>query len=257
MATSLPYGEGGRGRARLKTYVVLNDIQIPFQDKQVLNLVLDFVDDLRPHGVVLNGDVVDCYELSEFDKNPLQDAGLDREIRESAWLMDRLAHSTKERWWLGGNHEDRLRRALWKSPKFGKVRALQFPSLFNLKQYGFKWKPYGGVLALGKLLVTHGSMVNKHSGWTARSHFEKYGNSVLVGHTHRLGVYYRTNARGVHASYENGCLCKLTPEYVQYPDWQQGFSVVHVDEGGFFSVQLIPILKRKSFFYGSQRVSAA
>lgn len=241
----------------MKTWVVLNDIQIPFQDKPVLNLVLDFVDALRPHGVVLNGDVVDCYELSEFDKNPLQDAGLDREIRESAWLMDRLAHSTKERWWIGGNHEDRLRRALWKSPKFGKVRALQFPSLFNLKDNGFKWKPYGGVLNLGKLLVTHGSMVNKHSGWTARSHFEKYGNSVLVGHTHRLGVYYRTNARGVHASYENGCLCKLTPEYVQYPDWQQGFSVVHVDDGGFFSVQLIPILKRKCFFYGSQRVEAA
>ena len=234
----------------MKTWVILNDLQIPFQDKPVVELILNFVDDLKPYGVILNGDVVDCYSLSTFDKNPLQDAGLDREIRESSTLLARLAKVTKERWWLGGNHEDRLRRVLWDSPKFARLKALQFPELFHVTEHGFRWKPYGGILWLGKLLVTHGSLVLKHSGWTGRAHFDKYGNSVLVGHTHRLGVYYRTNAKGVHAAWENGCLCKLTPEYVQYPDWQQGFSVVHVGDGGFFSVQQIPILKRSRFFYG-------
>mgnify|MGYP001563937148 FL=1 len=234
----------------MKTWVILNDLQIPFQDRPVLDLVLNFIDDLKPHGVILNGDVVDCYSLSTFDKNPLQDAGLDREIRESSTLLARLAKVTKERWWLGGNHEDRLRRVLWDSPKFARIKALQFPELFHVAEHGFRWKPYGGILWLGKLLVTHGSLVLKHSGWTGRAHFDKYGNSVIIGHTHRLGVYYRTNAKGVHAAWENGCLCKLTPEYVQYPDWQQGFSVVHVGDGGFFSVQQIPILKRSRFFYG-------
>ena len=238
----------------MKTWVVINDIQIPFQNKRVLDLVLDFVDDLKPHGVILNGDVVDCYSLSTFDKNPLQDAGLEREIRESSTLLGRLARSTKERWWLGGNHEDRLRRGLWESPKFARLHALQFPELFRVTAHGFKWKPYGGVVWLGKLLVTHGSLVLKHSGWTGRAHFEKYGNSVLIGHTHRLGVYYRTNAKGVRAAWENGCLCSLKPEYVQYPDWQNGFSIVHVGDRGFFNVQQIPILPGNRFFYGGSLV---
>jgi hypothetical protein len=73
-----------------------------------------------------------------------------------------------------------------------------------------------------------------------------------VGHSHRLGVYYQTNVRGVHASYENGCLCDLKPEYVNYPNWQQGFSVVSVDDGGWFNVQQIPILNRHRFYYGSE-----
>ena len=240
----------------IQTWVVLSDLQIPFQDKPVLDLVFKFMRDLRPYGVVLNGDVVDCYELSEFDKNPLKDAGLDREIREAGNVMDQIKDmGVKRRVWLGGNHEDRLRRVLWKNPKFARIAALQFPKLFDLDKYGFEWRPYGAVLNLGRLVVTHGSTVRQHSGWTARAHFEKFGGSVLVGHTHRLGTYYRSNARGMHASFENGCLCRLNPEYVQFPDWQQGFSVVHVDteNTGFFSVQQIPIIRRRMLFYGQRR----
>ena len=231
-------------------WVVMNDIQLPFHDKPVLEMVLRFIKVLKPDGVVLNGDVVDCYELSTFDKNPLEQTGLEKEIDLAQSLMNRLAH-VPAKWWLGGNHEDRLRRYLWRNAaKFAKLEALGFESLFGLARYGFRWKPYGGTLNLGRLLVTHGSLALKHSGWSGRAHFEKYGNSVLVGHTHRLGVYYRTNAKGVHAGYENGCLCRLDPEYVQYPDWQQGFSVVHVHKNGWFNVNQIPILGRRRFFYG-------
>ena len=237
-----------------QTWVVLNDLQIPWQDKPVLDLVLAFIKDLKPHGVILNGDVVDCYELSEFDKDPLKPWHLDREMREAWLLLDALTPWTKERWWLGGNHEDRLRRTIWKNPKFARLSALRFEELFRIKDNGFNWKPYGGVVKLGRLLVTHGSLVLKHSGWSGRAHYDKYGSSVLVGHTHRLGIYYRTNAKGIHAAYENGCLCKLNPEYVQYPDWQQGFSVVHVGERGFFNVQQIPIISRRRFFYGGTLV---
>ncbi len=241
-------------KLKIKSWLVINDVQIPWQDKPVLDLVLEFVKDLKPYGVILNGDIVDCYELSTFDKNPLKEAGLEREIRESMGLLYTLAQHTTERWWLGGNHEDRLRRTLWKWPQFSTLSALQFEHLFNLDDNGFKWKPYGGVYNLGKLLVTHGNMVRTHSGWTGRAHFEKFGGSVLIGHTHRLGIYYRTNAKGVHAGYENGCLCRLDPEYVQYPDWQQGFSVVHVDtSNGFFNVAQVPILRRRIFYYGGER----
>jgi predicted phosphodiesterase len=246
--------------------VILNDIQFPFHDAKVLDkLVVPFVVSLRPDGVILNGDIVDCYSISDFDKDPLTQAGLGLERKLAQSLMLRLT-SIPERIWIGGNHEDRLRRLVWKKPdllrvlpaevKVDLVTRLDFPQVFGLAEHGFRWIPYGGTVHLGKLLVTHGSLVSKHSGQSARAHLDKYGMSVLIGHTHRGGVTYKTDVAGVHGAYENFCLCSLKPEYVQHPNWQQGFSVVTVDERtGFFNVQPIPILNRRCFFYGRDKVS--
>jgi predicted phosphodiesterase len=241
-----------------RTWVVMNDLQIPFQDQKVLDLVLNFVDDLKPHGVVLNGDIVDCYSISDFAKNPASEADLKKEIHESSQLMDRLAKVTSERVWLGGNHEDRLRRLNWKNvPALAATGKLDFPVIFETSEHGFDYKPYGEVEYLGRLMVTHGDKAMKHSGQTAKAAFEQTGSSIMVGHTHRLGTYYKTDSNGIHASWENGCLCLMNPEYVQRPNWQQGFSVVHVDHTGFYSVQQIPILDGASFFYGGTRVGKA
>src|SRR3972149_635261 len=249
-----------------ETWVILNDIQIPFEDTKVLyDLIIPFIEDLRPDGVILNGDVVDMYSISDFDKNPLTPATVAVEIRRARVLMSWLATRVSgERIWLGGNHEDRLRKWVWKNPsllsKFPlKVREnivteLDIPSIFGITDYGFTWAPYGAHHMLGKLMVTHGNMVSKHSGLTARAHFDKYGTSILIGHTHRLGVYYKRDSRGVHGAWENGCLCKMTPEYAQYPNWQQGFSVVHVSANGLFNVQQIPLLPGPSFMYGNERI---
>lgn len=238
-----------------RTWVILSDLQIPFQDQPVIDLVVSFIQDLKPYGIILNGDIIDAYQLSEFSKDPLEAATIRSEQRQAGRLMSRLSRVGTERWWVGGNHEDRLRRYLWNhAPKFAGLSELTFPSLFHLGDYGFKWKEYGAHIDLGKLMVTHGSMVSKHSGQSGKSHMEKYGTSILIGHTHRLGVYYKRDVRGVHAAYENGCLCRLDPEYDQHPNWQAGFSVCHVAEGGMFNVQQIPILNRKTFFYGQDQI---
>src|SRR3990167_1764638 len=94
----------GWGRRGVKLCAILNDIQIPFQDPQVLGLVLRFLDDLKPYGIILNGDVVDCYAISDYDKDPLKKPGLQREVQGAAALMERFKYA-KERIWLGGNHE--------------------------------------------------------------------------------------------------------------------------------------------------------
>ncbi len=245
-----------------KTYVVLSDIQFPFHDPKALNLALAFIDDLKPHGVVLAGDIADCYSLSSFDKSPLTAASLELEIQLTRGLMERLSKVTRERVFLGGNHEARLTAHLWRNPQLWReldpasrkriAKALDFPTVFGLADYGFSWRPYGGVYKLGKLTVTHGSIVRQDSGASAKAHLLKYGGSVLHGHTHRGGSYFRRNGTGVFVAYENFCLCKLSPEYAQMPDWSQGFSVVHVGKNGLFNVQQIPILPGYQLFYGDR-----
>lgn len=240
----------------MKTYAILSDIQIPFQDKPVLDLVLAFVKQLKPHGVILNGDIADCYSISSHrrDATTLTKNSLNHEIEQCHRLMAAL-EGAKEKWWLGGNHEDRFYRHVNdNAPALGLIPGLDFQTIFGLGEHGFRWKGYGDYVMLGKLLVTHGDIVRKHAGYSAKAHFDKYGISVLHGHTHRIGNYCHTNIHGMHGAWENGCLCKLDGlGYAHHPDWQQGFSVVQVGERGFFNVIPIRVLDRRVFFYGAEK----
>jgi UDP-2,3-diacylglucosamine pyrophosphatase LpxH len=240
----------------MKTVLITNDWQIPFHDVQVIEgLFMPFLKWLRPDEFIWNGDIIDNYNLSEFSKNPLQKPTLIDEATVAREYMARISKTKglQRKVWLGGNHEDRLRRYMWQHA--GRLQLGPddtFESVFAPKAHGFDYLPYGSVVALGSLDVTHGSIVRQHSGWSAKAHFDKRGGSVIIGHTHRLGTYYRTNAKGVHVSIENGCLCSLKPEYVQDPDWQQGWAVVKVADDGNFNVQQIPVINREAIMYGEK-----
>lgn len=233
--------------------MILNDLQIPFHSIPALAIVKQIIEAEKPDGVILNGDIVDCYQLSEFSKSPLTDVVLLDEIHAAQELMAWLSNVTDpdKRIWIGGNHEDRVRRYVWAhAPSLGQLGSLSFDVLFELKKYGFQWIPYGGWYKLGKLVVTHGSMVRQHSGYTARAHYDRFGCSVLIGHTHRMGQYHVRTAMDDHIAVENGCLCRLDPEYESYPNWQQGFAIVHVHPGGLFSIEQVRILNESFAVYG-------
>lgn len=245
----------------MQTHVVLNDIHFPFHDRPVLDgLVLPFIREIAPDGVVLNGDIIDMFQLSSFDKNPLTKTTIKTEQVLVGKFLKNFQHC-KARLYKAGNHEDRWRRYLWaNAPALVESGVVDFETVFKLPDHGFTYQPYGTKSWIGKLLLVHGSIVRKHSAMTARGHFEKYGCSVMHGHTHRMGSYFHTNINGPHACYENGHLSDVAQaEYVTDPDWQQGFSVVQVMDDGYFNVEQIKILEsggRKEFFYGGERFKA-
>lgn len=87
-------------------------------------------------------------------------------------------------------------------------------------------------------------MVRKFSGYTARGELEKHDSSGISGHTHRGGVYYYKTPERYLAWFESFCLCDLNPEYVQEPNWQQGFLYGYVEKDSF-AVTPIPIVDGK------------
>src|SRR4030095_16038532 len=96
-----------RDDLREQRWVVMNDLQLPFEDKPVLwDLVVPFVRELRPYGIVLNGDIVDNHELSDFTKDPkLRTSDLKAEQKGLERLLTPLAPVTPDRWCIRGNHE--------------------------------------------------------------------------------------------------------------------------------------------------------
>jgi predicted phosphodiesterase len=263
--TTALFAESPEKRIRVddaERVVVLSDLQIPFEDGPAINQALEVLFRVRPDVVVLNGDIVDCYAESAFMKDPLKAERSIPESHERARQLMALLQEVPRRIWLGGNHEDRWRRVIWsESPTaMSMLRAHQqasgvkidlidpvtsFRKLFSMDEHGFEYYPYSHRLyfAENNLIVTHGKHVSRHSGYSAKRAWEWLGKSCIVVHTHRLGSYLVTQDGHEMGAWENGCLCQLEPEYDDAPNWQQGFSVVHIDGPEFHVVQ-VPIVRR-------------
>lgn len=145
----------------------------------------------------------------------------------------------------------RLNRFLWsRAAELSNLQNMRFESLVKLDQFKIKWVTARNPYKVGKLLFTHGDLVRKWSGATARGHYEKYGCSVIHGHTHRAGSFYHSTMSGTYGAWENGCLCSLKPEYMIGPDWQNAWSVVWF-AGAYFHVEQVIVAKKQYVYHGS------
>lgn len=240
-------------RLNRKLSVAIGDVHIPFQDDHACKLALKFIRDQRPGYVHLLGDIGDFYAISRFDKDPLrretlqEDIDAERsflgEVRDAAGGGARIIYSE-------GNHETRLMKFLRsKAPELASLRCLSLPDLLGLDELEIEWQGHLEPYKLGSLMYTHGSLVRKWSAYSARAHWEKYGCCVMHGHTHRLGTFFHRAVSDTYGAWENGCLCRLDPEYTYTPDWQQGWSAIWTFKE-YFHVEQIHLIKGRFNYHG-------
>lgn len=239
---------------KMETVIIYNDTHNPYQDKLVLDLFEQFVREYQPNYLFINGDGNDFYPLSNFDKNPERLVNLQGDLDSTGAMYSRQRRIVPNARIieLDGNHEDRLRRFLWsKVPELANLRCLDLNKLLSLEDNEISHTSYEeGLLVNGIFLVIHGNIASIHSSYTAKRMYEKQGQCGIHGHTHRGGSYYKTDRFGIWGWWENFCLCDLDPDYIQNPNWQQGFSVVHFKKKRFY-VEQVPIIDGK-FIYGGK-----
>lgn len=237
-AVTFPKVADARGGKPLRA-IVYGDTHYPFQDDRVLQVVKAVVKDLKPDIIVNVGDLVDCWQISRFEKDPTRKDSLQDNIdqaREHLHEMAQLAPKA-QRVYLEGNHESRLRRLICglegADRELAKLRNFQkhltWPALLDLDAVGWRFIPerdQSKTAVLPKIITKHGTVVRKWSGATARGEWEKYGASGVSGHTHRLGHFFHRDHNGTARWIETGCTCLLDPPYGTDYDWQQGFAVL-------------------------------
>lgn len=232
-----------------QSVLVLSDLHIPHHDPAAWALAMAVVRYVRPTRVILNGDMLDFYLLSAYDRDP--DRYADGKLQEELDQWRRLARELRVMAgdgclieYLPGNHEDRLRRYLWRHSELHGLRALELPVLMGLDEFGIGYSEYEIEIVPGRLNARHGRVVRKNSAASARAELEheRFAVSVITGHTHRLGETYVRTRRGLVKALENGCLCNLEPEYVRHPDWQLGLTLVTHWGGELFDAANIPFL---------------
>lgn len=234
---------------------ILNDLHIPYQDDKSLKPLFRFLYHLQPERLFLNGDILDCYEISSFDKNPLNTHTFRDELKTAIDYLDYLNFilpSTKK-YYIVGNHEFRLHKYIVRNApaltglidleRELKLKEMNYKVINNdLREQYIEPKEY-------PILIGHFNKVSKHSGYTAKALVEMYGKSIIQGHIHRLGIHYKRIHGQQLIGIENGCLCKLNPGYVMHPNWQQGFTIIGYKDGEYYP-QLIEIKNHKFMYCG-------
>ncbi len=231
--------------------MIVGDLHRPFQDKRTLAAVENFWNEFKPDLEIFNGDLSDWYGLSSWDQNPSRRFKLQDELDDSAaWLEERAkANPSAERILIDGNHEDRLRRFLWRhGPELSSLRALKLESLLRLDKLDIKSLTYNSVYNLLGFRIEHGFKTTVSKAYpTNVSRFMAIatGSSGLCNHTHHASVYRWTDATGSHSYIENGCLCSMNLEYAPFPNWQWSFTygVVHNNK-----IHLMPTVIYKDGF---------
>lgn len=237
--------------------VVFSDLHIPFQDHKLCETALEFVRYYRPGAIHLLGDVVDFYACSKFAKDPLRKETLQDELdeaREFLFDLRKAVGKDCEIIYSQGNHERRLERYLATNAReLASLRCLRMEELLDFERNRIKYRQQIEPYKRGHLWLLHGEVVRKHAGVTARAHYEKIGGSVLVGHSHRLGKFYRTDGDQIsYKGVENGCMCSLEPEYMTFPDWQQGWSIIWRYNRNYVTVDTIEYIHGILGYHGKE-----
>jgi hypothetical protein len=149
---------------------------------------------LRPHIIVSNGDFADFYTVSSHSKDPARANKLQEELADCNEGLDQLdALGAKRKIFVGGNHEDRLRRYMEdKAPEVASL--VDIPTLFHLKERKWDYVPYKFDTKLGKLHITHD--VGTAGRFSAYRALDTYQHSIITGHSHRMSYVVEGNAVG-------------------------------------------------------------
>jgi len=190
--------------------------------------------------ILLNGDFMDCYQLSRHEKV--------EQKRNFAWELDVVRGALRHlRQYFGdnvriiyreGNHEERLPRIL--ATKLPELQGLiSLPELLKLSELNIEWVGDRDRVRIGQLWVDHGHEWFGSGGVNpARAYRMKAGDNVMVGHVHRTTYdnFKRPLDGTLFAGWTVGCLCDLTPHYASRNHWNHGVAIVHLFDDGEFMV---------------------
>ena len=243
------------------TALILGDMQIPYQDDIAIRVALDWGLSRNPDMVILNGDIFDCYKISSWKTDPCRD-DFGVEVRKSSEIFAKIdsqiakCGSVKEKIFIAGNHEDRLRRELWAgSRKLAGLDILNIPIIYGIGELGWKYVDVAQMLReelnpfrLGKLNILHGHEVKVNYSVVniPRIYYQRCLVNLLVAHHHRTQENIERKLDHSHdGAWSIGCLCKLSQEYSPINRWNHGLALVEWDNQGDFSVNNKKIINGK------------
>jgi predicted phosphodiesterase len=226
----------------------LSDVHRPYHSEQAWRLLMKVGRKLKPKHIVVNGDFLDCYCVSNHSKDPSRVDDLKWEIDDGKkGLRELESLGAPNLYWLDGNHEFRLARYLKdKAPQLFNV--VDIPRLLELREHGWRYIPYRDETRIGKLYLTHD--VGSAGRYSTYKALDTYQHSIVTGHAHRISYVVEGNAVGEYKlAAQFGWLGDVNKvDYMHRAsakkNWALGFGVGYLDPStGYTYLTPVPIVR--------------
>lgn len=224
-----------------KEVLVLPDAHIPYHSKTATGLVEEHAKGKKYDKIIFLGDTMDTYSVSSFTKDPGRKS-LEEEVKGVVeWLTYwRERYPTADIYYYIGNHEERLRRSIWKNlPQLDCVLIGLFEKLLKLDELNIKLieNPF----KIGKLWFLHG---HERGGMGGNAMHITYiwmkhiYDNFVVGHSHKRVT---TPFKRLDGSYFLGASLGWLGdtkyiEYAKVNQYTQGFAEVTFNKHGEFKI---------------------
>jgi len=237
--------------------LLISDIHIPFHDFIALKTIFDFSKEFNPSIILFNGDIIDCYSISKFEKNPKHRFVKD-ELNAFYKLLDYIfnQHDKVKILYKFGNHEDRYKYYLWTHSEalFGIKQIelshiLQYDESGNKRYNNFEIIEDGRIINVSNMPILHGNEFFK--GLTnpvnpARGVFLRGISSCIVSHWHKTSEHTeQTLKEKLITTKSIGCVCYLHPEYSRLNKWNHGFATIDLKGEKLYNIENYRIYKGK------------
>lgn len=240
------------------TCVVFSDIHIPFHDEGFVSAAIECIKDMQPEALILNGDVIDCYSISRFNKPLKTVTNFETEVGETKKFLKeiRKAIPKAEIVYTEGNHEFRLKKVLADAAGGEKqlISVLDYTmeQVLDLKSLNIKWADSGMVgesrVQFADVKIGHWDVARSKSGQSAQHLIERYAEKIVQGHVHRGALLYKRYSHGTVWGVENPCMTQIEDvDYCIDPNWFQGFTILREHKGVVHPQLVVVEQKTRSF----------
>ena len=227
---------------------ILSDIHFPYYDRVALEAAIKYLIDWKLDCLILNGDIIDCYHLSSFEKDKRQRSfKYELDMLKNFFEQLRELFPTQRIIYKIGNHEERYEKQILANvPELIELEYFHFENVIKSNEFNIEVVKGKRVILVGKLNVIHGHELPRGMAAPvnpARGFFLRTRASTIGGHHHQSSEHIENDLNGnIIGCWSTGCLCELNPHYAPINKWNHGFSTLDVSADGNFRVNNLKII---------------
>ncbi len=218
-----------------KRAFIINDVHIPFHSLEAITIAFDYAKKEKPDVVILNGDIIDAYQLSRFLRDPKE-----RHFAQELQLFKQFFEIVKKTFncpiiYKLANHEIRYEHFLFqKAKELDGIDEFKLENIIKARAEGVIVVDDKRIIKLNDLDLLHGHEFQ--TGFfnpvnVARGLYLRAKVTAMQGHSHRSSSHTETDLHGkIKTTWSVGCLCHLSPKYAPYNSWNWGFALVDMSD---------------------------